>query len=114
LLVSGETKNPAGITLRLALWALICLALLAAPLYCAFSGGDKKIMTNEEVVLHWIDNSRKGRPVQGNDSAKAKKRAAGPTITIREEQIKAVDKEPDGWLVTTKENRLLFVPKSNE
>jgi len=111
--VSGEAKNPAGKTFRLALWVLIVLALLAAPLFCAFSG-EKKVMTNEEVVLHWIDNSRKGHPVKRTDPAKTKKSAPGPAIVIREEQIKAVDKEPDGWLVTTKENRLLFVPKSDE
>jgi len=47
--------------------------------------------------------------VKISPSAKTKKPAE--SITIREEQIKAVDKDPDGWVVTTKENRLLFVPK---
>lgn len=109
----GETKNPARTHIKgLAVCSLICLALLAAPmLYCGLNSGNKA-KTNEEVVLNWIDKYRRGQTVKKADPPKAKKTAE--TIIIREEQIKAVDKDQDGWLVTTKGNRLLFVPKSDD
>jgi hypothetical protein len=85
---------------------------VAAPLYCSLNSVTKKL-TNEEVILNWIDKTRRGQTVKGTDSAKTKKPTV-ESITIREEQIKAVDKDPEGWLVTTKENRLLFVPRTDD
>jgi len=109
-----ETQNSAGKShiKRLAICSLICLALVAAPLYCSLNSVTKK-MTNEEIILNWIDKTRKGQTVKTTDPPKTKKTTA-ESITIREEQIKAVDKDPDGWLVTTKENRLLFVPRTDD
>jgi hypothetical protein len=107
-----EAKDPArknSIT-GLALCSLIGLALVAAPVYCGLNSGNKK-MTNEEVVLNWMDKYRKGRNITSKKAEPAKTKKAA---TIREDQIKAVDKEKDGWLVITNENRLLFVPRTDD
>ena len=110
-----ETKDPArkNSIMGLAFCSFICLALVAAPIYCSLNSGSKK-MTNEEVVLDWMDKYRKGQNIKTKKAEPAKTKKAAETITIREDQIKAVDKEKDGWLVITNENRLLFVPRTDD
>ena len=110
-----ETRDPArkNSIMGLALCSFICLALAALPIYCGLSSGNKK-MTNEEVVLNWMDKYRKGQDLKIKKAEPAKTKKAAETVTIREDQIKAVDKEKDGWVVITNENRLLFVPRTDE
>jgi hypothetical protein len=111
-----EAKGPArkNPVMGLALCSFICLALVAAPIYyCSLSSGNKK-MTNEEVVLNWMEKYRKGQNIKTMKAEPAKTKKAAETATIREDQIKAVDKMKDGWVVITNENRLLFVPRTDD
>jgi hypothetical protein len=86
------------------------LALLALPVFCALNSKKKKL-TNEEVILNWLTNkSRKGKSVKKAEPAA--QNTAG-SQTIKEEQIKEVDKTDDGWLVITNENRVLLVPRTD-
>ena len=108
-----ETKDPArkNSLMGLALCSFICLALVAAPIYYCSVNSGSKIMTNEEVVLNWMEKYRKGQNITIKKAEPAKTKKAA---TIREDQIKSVDKEKDGWLVITNENRLLFVPRTDD
>ena len=94
-------------------FCLLCLALVALPVFCSLSSGKKNIrMTNEEIILNWMDRTRMGKNLIKAGSAHTVRSGVG--VAIREDQIKAVDKDDGGWVVTTRGNRLHFVPKTFE
>jgi hypothetical protein len=95
----------------LGLGACLCRALVALPVFCALNRVEKKL-TNEEVILNWFNKVRKGQIVKKADSAETKR--TPDIISIKEEQIKEVDKADDGWQVITKENRVIWVPKTEK
>jgi hypothetical protein len=93
----------------LSLGFCLCLALLALPVFCALNRVETKL-TNEEIVLNWFNKVRQGQIVKQADSVETKR--TPDIISIKEEQIKEVDKADDGWQVITNENRVIWVPKT--
>ena len=88
----------------------LCLVLMALPIYCAVNSGRNSVKpTNEEIILNWMDRTRTGKKLSKTEAAQTVRTRGG--AAIREDQIKSVDKDEGGWVVTTRGNRLHYVPK---
>jgi len=107
--MSEEIKKKARENLGLIICALVSSTLVAMPLFCAFSGNKTIKKTNEQIILNWLHKTKRGKDIQGVDSKTIVTTAVG--TTIREDQIKSAEKTDGGWIVTTRENRMLLVPK---
>ena len=114
--VDKETERPSSAVGKNAIWPVfgfLFLVMVAMPLYCSFNSGKKSIkMTNEDIILDWRDKIRMGKNINRGDSAQPIKTTGGQTI--REDQIKDAARTDGGWVVTTKENRMHFIPKTGE
>jgi len=112
--MTKEAKKTKNHLRRLFLCSCAGLALVALPVFCSMNSG-KKQPTNEEVILNWLDKTRKGQYIK-KDIKKAEPAAAQKTaeiVSIKEEQIREVDKTDDGWQVVTHENRVFWVPRTD-
>jgi len=111
-----EAKKPArkNHLKRLFLCACAGLALVALPVFCSLNSG-KKQPTDEEVVLNWLDQTRKGQLVKKAAPAANPQQAAGSQLLapLKVEQIKEADKADDGWWVLTNENRMRWVDRTD-
>jgi len=99
---------------RLFLCSCAGLALVALPVFCSLNSG-KKQPTDEEVLLNWLDKTRKGEMVKKAAPAAQPQKAAESRFLapLKEEQIKEADKADDGWWVLTNENRMRWVDKTD-
>jgi len=111
-----EAKKPARKShlQRLFLCSCAALALVALPVFCGLNSG-KKQPTDEEVVMDWLDKTRKGQLVKkAEPAAKPQKAAESQFLApLKVEQIKEADKADDGWWVLTNENRMRWVDKTD-
>jgi len=99
---------------RLLLCSCAGLAILALPVFCSLNSG-KKQPTDEEVVLNWLDKTRKGEMVRKAEPAAKPQKAADSQFLapLKVEQIKEADKADDGWWVLTNENRMRWVDRTD-